>query len=158
MVKVAGKIGFALVIVLALVGILSVIGRFVSIVRFLSDPSAVDTLGDSEAGQPAYCGNVDQHHAAWGRSAKSGVGDATRRPSGSNRWRNRGGVAVGSRHVEHCLCVRHSVARAKIGENLSRSVGVGDAVESGETDEFVAQDCHRQALQVDAGQIGRAHV
>src|SRR5260370_42083698 len=41
MVKVVGGIGFAFVILLALVGILSVVGRFISVVRFLNDPSAV---------------------------------------------------------------------------------------------------------------------
>jgi uncharacterized membrane protein len=46
MVKVVGKIGHALVILLALVGIISVVGRFVSVVRFLSDPSVVDTQAE----------------------------------------------------------------------------------------------------------------
>jgi uncharacterized membrane protein len=48
MVKVAGKIGFGLVILLALVGIGSVVGRFVLIVRFLNDPATVDV----HAGDP----------------------------------------------------------------------------------------------------------
>ncbi len=49
MVKLVGRIGFALVVLLALVGIASVVGRFVSVVRFLNDPSAVDP----RAGDPA---------------------------------------------------------------------------------------------------------
>src|SRR5262245_21369075 len=46
MVKIIGKIGFTLVIVLALVGIISVSGRFVSVVRFLNDPSVVETQAE----------------------------------------------------------------------------------------------------------------
>jgi hypothetical protein len=49
--KTIGKIGFALVILLALVGITSVVARFVLTVRFLIDPSVVDTqAGDPGAG------------------------------------------------------------------------------------------------------------
>jgi uncharacterized membrane protein len=51
MVKVIGNIGYTLVILLALIGIGSVVGRLVSIVRFLADPSVVETqVGDPGAG------------------------------------------------------------------------------------------------------------
>jgi uncharacterized membrane protein len=49
MVKLVGRIGFTLVILLALIGIASVVGRFIGILRFLADPSVTD----AQAGDPA---------------------------------------------------------------------------------------------------------
>ena len=42
MIRIVGRVGYGIVILLALVGIISVAGRFVGTVQYLADPAAVD--------------------------------------------------------------------------------------------------------------------
>ncbi len=54
MIKIVGRIGYVVVILLALVGINSVAGRFVGTVRFLADPSAVDVTANAPPGAEGF--------------------------------------------------------------------------------------------------------
>jgi uncharacterized membrane protein len=54
MVKTVGRIGYVVVVLLALVGILSVGGRFSATVRYLADPSAVDITANTPPGAEGF--------------------------------------------------------------------------------------------------------
>jgi uncharacterized membrane protein len=54
MVRIVGRIGYVVVVLLALVGILSVVVRFSSTVQYLSDPSAVDVTANAPPGAEGF--------------------------------------------------------------------------------------------------------
>ncbi|MEX0676553.1 MAG: DUF2306 domain-containing protein [Pirellulales bacterium] len=54
MIRIVGRIGYVVVILLALVGITSIVARFVGTVQFLADPSAVDVTANAPPGAEGF--------------------------------------------------------------------------------------------------------
>lgn len=61
MIKIVGRVGYGVVILLAMVGIASIASRFVGTVQYLADPSAVDITAGEPPGAAGFEGRYYAH-------------------------------------------------------------------------------------------------